>query len=498
MLGPVTRPAARGLTLVELLVGLALGLLVVAGGTTLLANQLREHRSLIIEARLMQDLRTAADVVARDLRRAGHWGDAGAGVGSAGQSCARQPLRRDRARAARPRTPRACAIRATSTENHVVDSNEQFGFRLRNRAIEIQLGSGNWQALTDATLLAVTEFDVAPTVADIDLDALCSQPCPAGSSDCPPRQHLRSLALKIMRTPWRTRPSPAASRECARPQRSSGRRLPGVTQGSSVMNLRTIRARRRRAHHHAALAVRDDAGRRRREPEPDLRATLVGQPVALDACLRSGRGRPRVGTGDAQQRYRHRRQLRAERRPWRHVVPPPLRQLRCSEPEFHAARLERRRVRRPPSGGVRTHRWRMVLQLSEQRPPDARRATRRRLAPCLRAAIRGRGPAGTRMWHWLRPIRPCLPARARRRATRRGKCPGADHARPAARAGEPAGCSPHGTRRHHGRRYALPRQYGCREWRSDGAGRWQRRTRERGPCHRARCAGCELDRGAGR
>ena len=62
----------RGFTLVELLVGLALGLLVVAAGVLLLAQQLRATSApLLVEARLMQDLRTAADLVARDLRRAG-------------------------------------------------------------------------------------------------------------------------------------------------------------------------------------------------------------------------------------------------------------------------------------------------------------------------------------------------------------------------------------------------------------------------------------------
>jgi type IV pilus assembly protein PilW len=79
----------------------------------------------------------------------------------------------------------------------VVDSNEQFGFRLRNKVIEIQLGSGNWQALTDATLLAVTEFSITPTVSVIDLGPLCSRACPAAGADCPPRQQSRNLALRI-------------------------------------------------------------------------------------------------------------------------------------------------------------------------------------------------------------------------------------------------------------------------------------------------------------
>jgi prepilin peptidase dependent protein B len=196
MLEPVSREAQCGLTLVELLVGLALGLLVVASATMLLTHHLREHRALLLEARLMQDLRTAADLVTRDLRRAGHWGDAGAGVWSPAQATLASPYA--------ALAPAAAASDAASfgysrddIENHLLDSNEQFGFRLRNRAIEIQLGNGNWQALTDATLLAITAFEITPTVRDIDLGALCNRPCPAGSASCPPHQQLRSLSIRI-------------------------------------------------------------------------------------------------------------------------------------------------------------------------------------------------------------------------------------------------------------------------------------------------------------
>ncbi len=190
------RATHRGLTLVELLVGLALGLLVLAAGATLLTHHLREHRALLLEARLMQDLRTAAELVARDLRRAGHWGDAAAGVWS--------PVLAARANPYAALAPAAAASDAASfgysrdaVENHLLDGNEQFGFRLRNKAIELQLGSGNWQALTDATLLAITAFSIAPTLEEIDLGALCSQPCPAESATCPPRQQVRSLAVQI-------------------------------------------------------------------------------------------------------------------------------------------------------------------------------------------------------------------------------------------------------------------------------------------------------------
>ena len=71
------RRGHRGASLVELLVGMAVGLLIAAGGVMLLTGNLRDNRSLILEARLMQDLRTASDMVARNLRRAGAWGEIG-------------------------------------------------------------------------------------------------------------------------------------------------------------------------------------------------------------------------------------------------------------------------------------------------------------------------------------------------------------------------------------------------------------------------------------
>ena len=193
----VVRIAERGLSLVELLVGVAIALFIAAAGSTLLAGNLRESRNLLLEARLMQDLRTATDVISRDLRRAGFWGAATQGVWSADRTNV----------AANPYVavaPGSAASDAVSfrysrdtTENNLVDTNVQFGFRLRNRIIEMQLGAGNWQSLTDAGTLDITEFSVTPTVQEIDLRGDCTQACPPGSTSCPPRQQVRSLALVV-------------------------------------------------------------------------------------------------------------------------------------------------------------------------------------------------------------------------------------------------------------------------------------------------------------
>ena len=59
------------------------------------------------------------------------------------------------------------------------------------------MGAGNWQALTDAGTLQVTAFVVTPLVQTLDLASFCAKPCPAGSTSCPPRLQVRSLAVEI-------------------------------------------------------------------------------------------------------------------------------------------------------------------------------------------------------------------------------------------------------------------------------------------------------------
>lgn len=181
------RTHQHGLSLVELMVGLALGLLVTAAGLSLLASQWREHRSATAALRLMQDLRSAADVITRDLRRAGHWGAPTAGVANPYAAFAPQAAASDAA---------SFAYSRDGHENGALDGNEQFGLRLRGGVIELLLGSGGWQALTDAGTLVVTEFSVQPVLQSVPLSEHCTIPCPPGVA-CGPRLERRSVAVHI-------------------------------------------------------------------------------------------------------------------------------------------------------------------------------------------------------------------------------------------------------------------------------------------------------------
>lgn len=186
----------RGLSLIELLVGTAIGLIVAAAASSVVGANVRESRQLALEARLMQDLRGTADLVARDLRRAGYWATAASGVRSEAASA---PLANPYGVSADPAASDAVRLSFSrdASENDIVDDNERFGFRLAGGVVQMQLGAGNWQALSDAGTLVVTAFTVEPRLEEVSLAAFCAQSCAASGAMCPPRQQVRSFEVTM-------------------------------------------------------------------------------------------------------------------------------------------------------------------------------------------------------------------------------------------------------------------------------------------------------------
>ncbi len=193
---PPRRCKQRGLSLVELMVGLALGLFIVAAALLLLTSHLRENRHLVLEARLMQDLRTTVDMMGRQLRRAGHWGTPEAALWQADMPPQTNPYA-----ALTPDTAASDAMQVHASrdalENHQLDANESVGFRLQQGVIAMRLGQGGWQALTDPAVLQVTRLQLSPQVQTQLLPDLCHRPCPTPSSTCPPQHQVRSVHIQV-------------------------------------------------------------------------------------------------------------------------------------------------------------------------------------------------------------------------------------------------------------------------------------------------------------
>jgi prepilin peptidase dependent protein B len=173
----------RGLSLIELLVGVAVSLIVVGGAIGLFVNNLVSSRQLLAETRLNQDLRATVDLLTRDLRRAGYWGNAISGTQAIG------------AGAATTQNPYSTVTPVSASEisygfsrgaeNNALDANEQFGLRLSNGAIQMQSGSGAWVDLTDTRSITITGFTITPTTTTLPLGHLCPKVCAVGAPNCP-------------------------------------------------------------------------------------------------------------------------------------------------------------------------------------------------------------------------------------------------------------------------------------------------------------------------
>jgi type IV pilus assembly protein PilW len=196
------RSRQSGLSIVELLVGVALGLFVVAGATTLVAAQLGDSKRLVLEAQMQQDLRATADIITREIRRAGYWGSPdtpdeanvvwlpdGSGIATAHYFD-------------------IPASAVTSQEIRLVRSNAKaLGFRLDHPVsggpgvLRMITTAGGTQDLTDIGSLDVFLFSVTvntlPSPSSSPVQLACPKLCPDGTQTCWPTLEVREVLMTI-------------------------------------------------------------------------------------------------------------------------------------------------------------------------------------------------------------------------------------------------------------------------------------------------------------
>jgi Tfp pilus assembly protein PilW len=197
---PLQRARARqqGLSLVELMVGITVGLFIVAAAGLLLSNQLNDNRRLLLEMQLQQDLRATADMVTRDLRRAGHWGVAENGVSN--------PAIAGSTFAAKNNLLRIVLVGNPSSSieyRYKRPSNDEGPFKFwlgADGVVRTQLSSSSPepQALTDLNTLIVTKFEITQN-ASTPVVLPCPTDCPAGGAAdaCWPTLTVRDITVMI-------------------------------------------------------------------------------------------------------------------------------------------------------------------------------------------------------------------------------------------------------------------------------------------------------------
>ena len=153
-LGPAAR-TQHGETLVGLLVGLGVGLMVLAAGSQMLAQLLQGHRLALQDSHMHHDLRSALDTITRELRQAQAIGQAWrrrATADCADAFCEGQ--------ADLLVQGQRISFGQDRNQNGLLDNNECSGFRLKDHELQIRTACTPevWTDLTDAGSLKMTHL----------------------------------------------------------------------------------------------------------------------------------------------------------------------------------------------------------------------------------------------------------------------------------------------------------------------------------------------------
>ena len=151
------------MSLIEVMVGMAVGLALMTGAFAAAGIQLGEHHRLMLELQVQQELRATLELMQRDLRRSAYWERAQDGL-----------WREDNPAPAR--NPFGAISVDTQGERVSTRSSasETTGFRFAEGRIDQVIG-GKHQPLTDPALLRVRSFQASLKPIEVPLDAGCAR-----------------------------------------------------------------------------------------------------------------------------------------------------------------------------------------------------------------------------------------------------------------------------------------------------------------------------------
>ncbi len=200
------RGRQRGLSIVELMIGIAIGLIVVAAASMTVATQLSDNRRLLLETQVQQDLRAATDMISRDLRRSGYWMSSGNQVATSGAAVS--DLNNPR-RSLTPSSGSTAAIEYEYDRKEIPGTAEnRFGFcqgascasasagMIRSK-LTPPSGAFQWHQLTDDKAVNITAMTITP-ISGPSARLACTSLC-AGTDDtaCWPTLTVREVEITI-------------------------------------------------------------------------------------------------------------------------------------------------------------------------------------------------------------------------------------------------------------------------------------------------------------
>lgn len=181
----------RGLSVVELMVGVTLGLFVVAAAALMVSSQLTENRKLLLETQLQQDMRSSMDIITRELRRASYTPGAPGQLWYEGRT---NPISQSSYGALTPESGSTLSEVGFSYRRRSGDEGP-YGFKLESNALKSKIG-GEWQILTDAAVMRVTAFTINLST-PVSYQLPCPRLCTGGTMICWPELQMRTATITL-------------------------------------------------------------------------------------------------------------------------------------------------------------------------------------------------------------------------------------------------------------------------------------------------------------
>ncbi len=180
MLRPVQRRAS-GFSLVELMVSITVGLVVLAGVTTMFAHNVKAGGDTLKMARLNQELQAVMSLMTRDLKRAGYWGNASFAIGSGTSNT--NPFTLDAPSNYGSEPANSCITFSYDRNGNGVETtspsgdDERFGFRRRSGAVETRqegktCAETGWEDINDTVTTEITGLTFARSSRNVDIDGV--------------------------------------------------------------------------------------------------------------------------------------------------------------------------------------------------------------------------------------------------------------------------------------------------------------------------------------
>ena len=192
---------SRGVSIVELMIGITIGLFILAGASLVMTSQISDNRRLLLDTQVQQDLRAVSSLIVRDVRRANYYGLAHRKIwpndltqSTVNPYAGLTPATSNGSSSLQYERSLDDQGGPASNDDDIVADSERVTIALNasNHTVEMTLGTSPAQALTDANVLRVTELTF--TVAVRDLTVPCGIDCPTrGPAGCPLVQRLRQV-----------------------------------------------------------------------------------------------------------------------------------------------------------------------------------------------------------------------------------------------------------------------------------------------------------------